>query len=64
MAPTFDVKILSCQLHCAANSEKYCLDNLPNGKGRFVALKQPKILGPNKPCFATLPIIEAIIGTL
>ena len=39
------------------------LDNLPNGKGRFVALKQPKILGPNKPCFATLPIIEAIIGT-
>ena len=38
-------------------------DNLPNGKGRFVALKQPKIIGQNKPCFAILPIIEAIIGT-
>ena len=38
-------------------------DNLPNGKGRLGALKQPKILEPNKPCFMTLPVIEVITGT-
>ena len=38
-------------------------ENLPNGHGRLVALRQPKLMEQNKPCFSILPVIKSIKGT-